>query len=493
MAIVKNQSIPTDHFEENLDPPLEFKDQYRRVLSEGIFWPKLPEDFELVTYSKKDSRPAQRNDSFPGASPDQRDWRGEFDDCIQCWKNQVQTDSDISPCSSAGSKKYLPDWKYIQGAKNTYYNLFMQDCLNWKKEHPNEKPPKCEDLLISPSSLDLCPGETLLISVFNGHSPFDYSADCGSLDNPTYPSDFIKFQITFTAPQDTSSCPIPITISFSDSQGRRGCCLVSIKPLSECCCASSPGISLLADTLLMGCNQNQTISVDPEIPGCPPYTWQLSGGGTLTPDEGDPNHGSAVYHSPSSNANCSSNPTIIVTDACGDSAQVHIAVNCSSASGDAYVVWEDVVTWNKANCGPSCYNGNGPLYRHTFNAYIYNCNGILYRTRLNACTFICAISTPISMSNLTICNYGGGYIYPLSSVGWHLVTGAGTRGANCGCLDPYAQNCGTWLNNAVANAAVPPAGGPTGIPGVGDPWDVRTSAQKLAGCCPLNPITGLPF
>src|SRR4030042_3616169 len=45
--------------------------------------------------------------------------------------------------------------------------------------------------------------------------------------------------------------------------------------------------------------------------GCPPYTWSLSGGGTLTPS-GD----TATYVAPSSNTDCADNAMITLTDQC---------------------------------------------------------------------------------------------------------------------------------------------------------------------------------
>jgi hypothetical protein len=58
-----------------------------------------------------------------------------------------------------------------------------------------------------------------------------------------------------------------------------------------------------------------------------PYTWQIiSGGGTLATTKtayGEDN----LYTAPATNANCSLNPTIKVTDYCGNSATLKLAIN----------------------------------------------------------------------------------------------------------------------------------------------------------------------
>jgi hypothetical protein len=52
--------------------------------------------------------------------------------------------------------------------------------------------------------------------------------------------------------------------------------------------------------------------------GCPPYTWRVFGGGTLSAD--------LVYTAPTSNPNCANNPMIVLTDSCGNMADIQIAV-----------------------------------------------------------------------------------------------------------------------------------------------------------------------
>lgn len=274
-----------------------------------------------------------------------------------------------------------------------------------------------------------------------------------------------------------------ISIEGTDRCGTKD----SITFKSTPCCDTAAALSLGYTTLVMACSgggSQQTLTAGG---GCAPYEWSLSGGGTLVDNE----DGTALYTSPATNAECSSNPTITLTDCCGGSAHIHIAVNCDTADDDAYVVWVDNVTYYTANCGISCGYGNGPIYQHLIDAYVYNCDGTLYRTQANAILFYSPVSSPILTSNQTVCNYGGGNIYTLATTGWHLATG-GVAGGNCGCTDPYYQGCGLWYNNGVSNSA-PGSSTATAIPGQNDSWDVRTATQKTAGCCPLNPYTGLPF
>ncbi len=75
--------------------------------------------------------------------------------------------------------------------------------------------------------------------------------------------------------------------------------------------------------LQMSCGGSQNLSASG---GCPPYTWSLSGGGTLTPSGGD--NTNATYVAPGNNANCTDNPTIILTDCNRNIAGIWIAVNC---------------------------------------------------------------------------------------------------------------------------------------------------------------------
>lgn len=435
MAKVKDQDIPTDQFEETLDPPLEFKDQYRRVLSEGIDWPKLPAGEEVVTYSKLDSRPAQRSDWKYFNKPKAKTHRRSFSDCAMCWHNQYFFESSVNPCHSAGSRHYVTPWEWVPGAQNTAYNKFMQECLDWETIYPGVPFPRCDDLRIYPSSQDFCPSDEITFTVPNAFPPVTMWATAGTC----FPGYLWK------APTTWEACPPLVTIYFEDSDARKGCYEVKRKQESECCCATTWGIALIADSLLMACDQTQTIEVDPEVPGCPPYTWSLGGGGTLTPSP-DPDHASASYHSPLTNPNCVNNPTITVIDACGDTTQIKIAVSCGGI-GNAYAICYMTV----ANC--SCYLWNDPPNQnvcriwqgtYTLHRYTWNCFGVL-----------------------TFDDQYSGYDWCYSDVG-----------RPCPCFGGWClPRTGLCCYGLVSDTMT----------------DLRTPTQKAAGCCPLNPATGLPF
>src|SRR4030042_5765466 len=78
----------------------------------------------------------------------------------------------------------------------------------------------------------------------------------------------------------------------------------------------------------MSCGATQNLSASV---GCPPYTWSLSGGGTLTPSGGD--NTSATYVAPASNPYCANNPTIILTDSCRNISKLQLAITNPSISG----------------------------------------------------------------------------------------------------------------------------------------------------------------
>jgi hypothetical protein len=73
----------------------------------------------------------------------------------------------------------------------------------------------------------------------------------------------------------------------------------------------------------MTCGGQQVLTV---IGGRRPFTWSIiSGGGSLSTNTGN----LVIYTAPSSNSNCANNPTLQVTDDCGKTTDLKIAVNCS--------------------------------------------------------------------------------------------------------------------------------------------------------------------
>ncbi len=115
-------------------------------------------------------------------------------------------------------------------------------------------------------------------------------------------------------------------------------------------------------TLLMGCGNSQNLSASG---GCPPYTWRLSGGGTLTPSGA-----SAIYVAPTTNTDCANNPMITLTDGCRNAATLQLAVStgtylaygklefvgCGGDVGQVQVQYWDCM--GNTN-GPGCYGAYG--------------------------------------------------------------------------------------------------------------------------------------
>jgi len=455
MAKVKNQDIPTDIFEEELDPPLEFKDQYRRVLSEGIDHPRLEAGEELVTYSKKDSRPAQRSSwkyfKKPKALSNREMWRK----CSECWHAQYFFEAGVNDCHSAGSKKYWEDWNWVPGAKNTYYNTFMSECMAYLVANPGKEYPKCQDITLYASEYWYCPNDEITVEQQNGVYPLTIWADCGT----TGPG------LKWTAPADYGPCPDPTKIYLLDSEGRKGCAEIQKKPWEECCCAINTTLGILYTTLAMQCAEQQTFQVDPANPGCPPYTWELEGGGELSQTTGS----STTYWAPSSNPNCVDNPTITLRDACGKETQLKLAVNCYTEAIEAYRTYitkvGDVLTSWCFNYPPGCPVVTIRQCFIYFNKYL--CNGNFISENYVNPWYYCA---PYGTEPITCCE-------------GHLSYNAGET---CCCTQGNAACPGTLCNcRKIGTAPVAPYCGQT--------EDTRTTLQKELGCCPINPETGLPF
>src|SRR4030042_4618228 len=202
---------------------------------------------------------------------------------------------------------------------------------------------------------------------------------------------------------------------------------------------------------------NQTMSVGSSQDlsasgGCPPYNWSLSGGGTLTPSGGD--NTSATYVAPASNANCTDNPTITLTDCCRTAAGIQIAVNCYTGAEQAFGFGEFSLCYcahffNCNNCG-FCYYGAG-----RWKIWRWDCRGneiYFCDTRPNGCP-----ETPSSCTT-------------------------GPWGPHCGSCEfqpQGAQGCYDenvcWTNQC---------GSPCPLDGSCGLCDSRTAQMKNQGCCP---------
>jgi hypothetical protein len=209
---------------------------------------------------------------------------------------------------------------------------------------------------------------------------------------------------------------------------------VRVKP----CCEEAAALSISYTSLLMSCNQQQTFT---PIGGCAPYSWSITaGGGSITQ--------AGVYTAPATNVNCLNNPTIKVTDCCGSTAQIQLAINCYSGN-------EAAIGFNTFDLCGDCWcaepYGGGCLYwvyAGNFTNTIWDCGGnILTECVTNPDCLCCQGSSHDPC---------GGSLPDCFT-------------AQCGCIKGQGQcPCDTLL-------------------------DGRTQAMKDAGCCPLNPLTGLPY
>ncbi len=233
--------------------------------------------------------------------------------------------------------------------------------------------------------------------------------------------------------------------------------------VAESCCTTALPLVISYTSLVMGCNEQQTLGV---TGGCSPYVWALTGGGgTLNPSDS-----TAIYTSPVTNPDCVSNPTITVTDCCGTSTTVKLAVNCYT-----FPLEIALRECQFKQCGHGCMQhekeGGGltPCHTHIiFGRWYYNCSGV-------------------EIGN-AFCNVG----YP-NPPSWDCPAEVAEVG--CGQFPDSDPPCdGTLLLGWMT----PCGGGACNICAVpdgtcGSITDMRTPAQKAAGCCPLNPLTGLPY
>ena len=223
---------------------------------------------------------------------------------------------------------------------------------------------------------------------------------------------------------------------------------ICAEPWTQCTATGAP-LDINYTSLSMSCGASQTLSASG---GCPPYNWILSGGGTLTPSGGD--NTSATYVAPGSNPNCANNAMITLTDGCRNSKSISLAVNCYIFLDVTALVEKDFDpgTCHQVYCFPycieddyQCITGAGSLRGRE-----WACDGTL----LSDCT------EGINLSSYCL------YTIP-----------------SCDINDIFTRDfCG---------ACRCPANVVTG------PWDTLFDIidvnMKQQGCCPLNPITGLPY
>ena len=163
-------------------------------------------------------------------------------------------------------------------------------------------------------------------------------------------------------PPDPVNCHDEITISVKDR------CETLYQVLRKACCDEALTLEIGYTSLQMSVDASQTLTA---IEGCPPYSWsKTAGGGTLTPSEDTL---TALYTAPSSNPNCINNPTIVLTDCCGSSDQITIAVNATSATAGTHNIWTLLDT---CNCIYSITPPNSKtIYKWNVDRYYIKCDG----------------------------------------------------------------------------------------------------------------------
>jgi hypothetical protein len=150
-------------------------------------------------------------------------------------------------------------------------------------------------------------------------------------------------------------------MSYSLSDSYEGDISAVIVPPTGICSGS-----IEYTTLLMDFNEQQLLSIsDPS--GCSEYKWELSGGGSLSNEEGN----TTVYTAPASNASCAYNPTITLScrkknGAYNQIDQLSIAVSDADLNIDhptysaGYICFYELLSCTMTgNCpGPGCYRAD---------------------------------------------------------------------------------------------------------------------------------------
>ena len=238
-------------------------------------------------------------------------------------------------------------------------------------------------------------------------------------------------------------CHTPLSIKLTDRCGT----IYDIVTGSVCDEFYTP-LSISYTTLKLSCKAAETVNA---AGGVAPYTWSLSGGGTI---EVTADTIYCTYTAPNNNSYCLLNPTIQVTDCCGNTASIQLAINCYHIEYPAFRVfrWSDL--GRDSGCG---VGGEAPYPRCRVEIDYdqYDCDGNYVNSAgwYTPCICYDCGSEP---SKPPFCEKGG-------------------EGAACNA-DPLGE-C-FWTNDLYYP---------------GQTIDLRDDARKAAACCPLNPETGKPF
>ena len=150
-----------------------------------------------------------------------------------------------------------------------------------------------------------------------------------------------------------------ISVTFKTADG--GSCCYTGEVIAVC----DPLAVIQYTTLQMAVDEEQGLSASESGAG---YTWTISsGGGSLSKSEGN----STVYTAPSTNANCTANPTIQLSCDGNVIDSITIAINQYTGTAWAYKIWQDCEPhgegWAKLMDAYDCNNVHkfGPNYSCT--------------------------------------------------------------------------------------------------------------------------------
>ena len=293
--------------------------------------------------------------------------------------------------------------------------------------------------------------------LFGGCLPFTWTLSGPGILVPSETGASASYQ----TPDGGFNCNDSVTITVKDRCGTEDA--VTTSP----CCAEASALEIGYTNLIMGCGASQYLEV---IGGCPPYSWSITGGGGTL--DSDLVSTTAMYTSPALNSNCSNNPTIQVSDCCGNSAQIKLALNCYSLPDPAFKYCAMVKTGvcKCSGCSPSTNACSSISFVMNYKSNEWLCDGIINVV----CEYDSAtlnVNTPFAPDCIEApeCNP---YQMPKTCTGVDACEEYIDASADCNyvpfCTDCYGRACNTL-------------------------YDIRITAMKEAGCCPINPLTGLPY